>query len=185
MATEKEIAESIGKALQSITYFPFRAVFKTGRGVIRMAKGVTKFSHNSSQSKQKPEDDSIQNDKLEREQRRREDVRLSCQLFYDQYATHLRDRLSPDQLEAYFKQYLSDNYQAAMVEKRGLLLKEMIEQLVEPDKESHFKFQSLQDISFYYQEKRMVYQNHQRPHVSCFNLVWRFTSIKDKKKKFA
>ena len=157
MATEKEIAESIGKTLQSITYFPFRTAFKTGRGTLRLVGRAAKASYHATQPEPKNENVQDQIQQRAEEQRRREDVRLSCQLMYDQYASLLRDVFPRERLDAYFKKYLSDNHRAGMVEKRGQLLKEMIEQLVEPEGESQLGFQSLEEISLYFQEKRLEF----------------------------
>ncbi len=159
MATEKEISDAIGRTLQSITYFPFKAAFKTGRGAVRLAGRAAKASFNAAQPAPPPisKDVPDQGQLRAEEQRRREDVRLSCQLMYDQYAAMLQTHFPPERLEAYFKQYLSDHHRAVMVEKRGVLLKEMIAQLVAPEEESQLGFQSLQEISLYFQEQRLEF----------------------------
>ena len=157
MASEKEIAESIGRTLQSITYFPFMVVFKSGRGVLRLATRAVKASCRTTQAEPKTEVIQVLRQQRAEEQRRREDVRLSCQLMYDQYAALLNKVFPPERLDAYFRQYLSDSHRAAMVEKRGVLLKEMIVQLIEPKEEKQLGFQSLQEISLYFQEKRLEF----------------------------
>tara|TARA_R110002111_G_scaffold164386_3_gene230570 strand:+ start:22774 stop:23700 length:927 start_codon:yes stop_codon:yes gene_type:complete len=91
----------------------------------------------------------------EDQQRRREEVRLQCQLLYDQHALELRDKLKPERLESYFYEYLSDQYSAEMVEKRGELLQEMIAQSLGREASGQTNFNSLQEIALYFREQRM------------------------------
>ncbi|QDT27875.1 hypothetical protein Enr10x_32100 [Gimesia panareensis] len=95
----------------------------------------------------------------EDQQRRREEVRLQCQLLYDQHALELRDKLKPERLESYFHEYLSDQYSAEMVEKRGELLKEMIAQSLGKESGSQANFNSLQEIALYFREQRIEIEN--------------------------
>lgn len=88
------------------------------------------------------------------QQRRREEVRLRCQLLYDQHATELRDKLALERLEAYFQQYLSDEHTAEMVEQRGELLREMIEQSLGTELSRQSEFSSLEQIAVYFKERR-------------------------------
>ena len=89
-----------------------------------------------------------------KEQHLREEVRLRCQLLYDYHAHEVQEKLSPERLEDYFCQYLSDDYPAEMVEQRGELLKEMIEQSLEPDTSDQLEFNSIQEIAFYFKKQR-------------------------------
>lgn len=88
------------------------------------------------------------------QQRRREEVRLRCQLLYDQHTQELQEKLSPQRLEAYFSQYLTDQHSAEMVEQRGELLKEMIEQSLDSDTSDQLEFNSIQEIALHFKEQR-------------------------------
>ncbi len=90
-----------------------------------------------------------------KEQHRREEVRLRCQLLYDNHAHELQEKLSPEGLEAYFSQYLSDQHSAEMVEQRGELLKEMIEQSLDPQTSDQLEFNSIQEIALHFKEQRI------------------------------
>ena len=88
------------------------------------------------------------------DQRRREEVRLRCQLLYDQHALELRESFPLQRLESYFSQYLSDQHSAEMVEQRGVLLQEMIGQSLGTDLSGQSEFNSIQEIAIYFREQR-------------------------------
>ncbi len=97
--------------------------------------------------------------KSETEQQRknqyqREEIRLSCQLLYDQHAVELQDRFPQQRLDDYFEQYLSDSFPIEIVQQRGRLLKEMIESSLEQSGGNKQKFSSLSEITAYFQERR-------------------------------
>ncbi len=88
------------------------------------------------------------------EQHKREEIRLSCQLLYDQHAIELQDRFPRERLNEYFNQYLSDRFSVKIVEQRGLLLKEMIESSLEQVKGNRQKYSSLNEIASYFRKQK-------------------------------
>jgi len=92
--------------------------------------------------------------KCKADQHKREEIRLSCQLLYDQHTHELQQRFPRDRLVEYFDQYLSDSFPIEIVEQRGKLLKEMIESSLEQTAGNKQKFASLNEIAAYFQEQR-------------------------------
>ncbi|QDT91459.1 hypothetical protein Pan161_31170 [Gimesia algae] len=88
------------------------------------------------------------------EQLQREEIRLSCQLLYDQHAPALLTRFPRERLAEYFEQYLSDGFPIEIVEQRGKLLEEMIASSLEQTTGNKQKFASLNEIAEYFQEQK-------------------------------
>jgi len=62
------------------------------------------------------------------DQRRREFVRLQCQLLYDRHAKAISSVFPRKRFEAYIQTYFSDKDEASLIEERAELLKRMIEE---------------------------------------------------------
>ncbi len=88
------------------------------------------------------------------DQRRREGVRLDCQLLYDRNRSVLRDKLTAKQLRDYFERYLADGFTAEEVERRGQELKAMISAVVESVGRKKGQFDSLKSLREYYRGER-------------------------------
>ena len=88
------------------------------------------------------------------DQHQREEIRLSCQLLYDQHATELQDRFPRERFKDYFAQYLPDEFPLETVQQRGKLLKEMIDSSLEKVEGNKQKYSSLNEIAAYFQEQK-------------------------------
>ncbi|QDU10899.1 hypothetical protein [Gimesia aquarii] len=88
------------------------------------------------------------------DQRQREEIRLSCQLLYDQHAPALQARFPRERLADYFAQYLTDAFPPNLVETRAALLKETLVASLEQTTGNKQKFSSLNEIAEYFQEQK-------------------------------
>jgi hypothetical protein len=100
--------------------------------------------------------EAIERQERETAQRRREDVRIRCELSYDRYATDLATRFPRAMFQDYLKRYLWDDRPADEVERRGVQLDDLIlfhVAKIDPPK----KCQNIEDLSrWYMEEKRRI-----------------------------
>lgn len=88
------------------------------------------------------------------DQLQREEVRLKCQLLYDQHAPALQERFPRERLAEYFEQYLTDAFPPQLVETRAELLKEMILTSLEGTGKNRLRFACLNEIAAHFQEQK-------------------------------
>lgn len=89
-------------------------------------------------------------------QKRRDDARAACELFYHRHAHALGDRFPKEAFEDYVKKYLADGHPPEYVEERSRQLQEILRQhveQVEPPK-TPFTIESLAD--WYQTTKRLI-----------------------------
>lgn len=91
---------------------------------------------------------------LQSDQRRRDDARLECQLFYDRHANRLQEKFPRERLHEYFAAYLTDGHPVEAVEQRARLLLEMFQECLDGQPVGATAFPSLAEIASHFRQRR-------------------------------
>jgi len=86
-------------------------------------------------------------------QKRREDAKFACRMIYDRHRTTLTNKFTPEQLQDYFAEFLTDEHDVRQVEDRAERLKELLLELIDGDGGNR-RFKSLADVCEFYRQER-------------------------------
>ncbi len=121
---------------------------------LRQQRNREKWERNAPERERQEKQQQQAVQKRNSDQHQREQIRLDCQLLYDQHAHQLQERFPRERLVEYFEQYLSDGFPIEIVEQRGALLKEMIASTLDQIGGNKQKFSSIIEISTYFENQR-------------------------------
>lgn len=93
-------------------------------------------------------------DRKSADQRRREAIRLECELLYDRHAAPLHDAFPRQRFETYLTQALADSLSPELIEQRAEKLRHLIQDLVEQAAPRRQKFSDIQAISAHFEARR-------------------------------
>ena len=92
------------------------------------------------------------------EQEQRDDIRYSCELFFNLNAIKITDRFTRDDLEKFFTQYMNDEQSPEVVQRRANQLLETIRQHVDAVNPPE-NFATLEDLATWYTTQRQQIEN--------------------------